>query len=72
MFARGEFSMVRSQAGIEAYTQFRFYNRLFWLGLLGIVAFPLMSIVVAAVVYQITKNSNLSAAHQLAQALRAV
>lgn len=53
--------MVRSQAGVEAYTQFRFYNRLFWIGLLGIVAFPLMSIVVAAVVYQITKNSNLSA-----------
>jgi hypothetical protein len=46
------------QAAIQGY---RFYNRLFWLGVLGIFLLPVAALVVAMVVFQITKNSNLSA-----------
>lgn len=47
-----------NQAALQGY---RFYNRLFWLGILGIFLFPVAALVVAMVVFQITKNSNLSA-----------
>lgn len=45
----------------EALQRYRFYNRLFWLGLLGIVLFPLAAVLVAMVAWLITKNSNVSA-----------
>lgn len=40
---------------------YRFYNRLFWLGIFGIVLFPFMSVVVAFIAFQVTKDSNISA-----------
>jgi hypothetical protein len=44
-----------------AVRKYRFYNRLFWLGVTGIFLFPVAAMIVAAVVFQITKNSNISA-----------
>lgn len=44
-----------------AVRKYRFYNRLFWLGVTGIFLFPVVAMIVAAVVFQITKNSNISA-----------
>lgn len=46
------------QAALQGY---RTYNRLFWIGVFGIFLFPVAALVVAMVVFQITKNSNLSA-----------
>ena len=44
-----------------AVRKYRFYNRLYWLGVTGIFLFPVAAMIVAAVVFQITKNSNISA-----------
>lgn len=44
----------------EALQVYRKYNRLFWLGIIGIFLFPVLSLVVAAVVYSVTKDSNIS------------
>jgi len=52
--------VVPSEAMQAALKKYRSRNRLFWMGLLGIVLFPVAAVIVAAVVYQITKNSNLS------------
>ncbi len=52
--------MVQSESMQAAITKYRRLNRLFWLGLLGIVLLPVAALIVAMVVYQITKNSNLS------------
>lgn len=52
--------MGSSESLQAALKKYRSLNRLFWLGLLGIVLFPVAAVIVAAVVYQITKNSNLS------------
>lgn len=48
----------QTQAAARIY---RKYNRLFWLGIIGIFLFPVLAMVVAAVVFSITKNSNYSA-----------
>jgi hypothetical protein len=53
--------MGQAQAKQAALQGYRFYNRLFWLGVFGIVLMPVAALVVAMVVFQITKNSNLSA-----------
>ncbi len=56
-----EDGIVGSSESLQAaLRKYRSLNRLFWLGLLGIVLFPVAAVIVAAVVYQITKNSNLS------------
>jgi len=52
--------VVQSESMQAAITKYRRLNRLFWLGLLGIVLLPVAALIVAMVVYQITKNSNLS------------
>ena len=52
--------MVPSESMQEAIRKYRRLNRLFWLGLSGMVLFPVVALIVAMVVYQITKNSNLS------------
>ncbi len=41
--------------------EYRFYNRLFLLGILGIFLFPVAALLVAMVAFQITRNSNISA-----------
>lgn len=53
--------MIQSPSKRAAVRKYRFYNRLFWLGVTGIFLFPLVAMIVAAVVFQITKNSNISA-----------
>ena len=53
--------MDQAQSKQAALQGYRFYNRLFWLGVLGIFLLPVAALVVAMVVFQITKNSNLSA-----------
>jgi len=59
--ARWEDCSVSSSGSLQAaLRRYRSRNRLFWLGLWGIVLFPVAAVIVAAVVYQVTKNSNLS------------
>lgn len=53
--------MSQALSVVAARQVYRFYNRLFWLGVLGIILFPLAAVVVAMVAYQITKDSNVSA-----------
>jgi hypothetical protein len=53
--------MDQAQSLQAALRGYRTYNRLFWLGVFGIFLFPVVALVVAMVVFQITKNSNLSA-----------
>jgi hypothetical protein len=53
--------MIKSPSMRAAVRKYRFYNRLFWLGVTGIFLFPVAAMIVAAVVFQITKNSNISA-----------
>ena len=53
--------MDQAQSKQAALQGYRFYNRLFWLGVLGIFLLPVAALVVAMIVFQITKNSNLSA-----------
>jgi hypothetical protein len=53
--------MIQSPSMRAAVRKYRFYNRLFWLGVTGIFLFPVAAMIVAAVVFQITKNSNISA-----------
>jgi hypothetical protein len=53
--------MIQSPSMRAAVRKYRFYNRLFWLGVTGIFLFPVVAMIVAAVVFQITKNSNISA-----------
>lgn len=53
--------MIQSPSMRAAVRNYRFYNRLFWLGVTGIFLFPVAAMIVAAVVFQITKNSNISA-----------
>ncbi len=53
--------MNQDQSVNAARQRYRFYNRLFWWGVLGIVLFPVAALVVAMVAFQITKNSNVSA-----------
>lgn len=53
--------MIQSPSKRAAVRKYRFYNRLFWLGVTGIFLFPVVAMIVAAVVFQITKNSNISA-----------
>lgn len=48
----------QTQAAARIYSK---YNRLFWLGIIGIFMFPILALVVAAVVFSVTKNSNYSA-----------
>jgi hypothetical protein len=52
--------VVQSESMQAALKRYRVLNRLFWLGLVGIVLFPVAALMVALVVYQLTKNSNLS------------
>jgi len=52
--------VVPSESLQAAFKKYRSLNRLFWFGLVGIVLFPVAALIVAVVVYQITKNSNLS------------
>lgn len=51
-------SAQSTQAALQRY---RSYNRLFWAGVLGIFLLPVAALVVAFIVYQVTKNSNISA-----------
>ncbi|MBL8817453.1 MAG: hypothetical protein JNL58_15605 [Planctomyces sp.] len=53
--------MDQAQSKQAALRGYQFYNRLFWLGVLGIFLFPVAAMVVAMVAFQITKNSNISA-----------
>lgn len=53
--------MVQAQSSQAALRNYRYWNRLFWLGILGIFVFPVVAFVVAMIVFQITKNSNISA-----------
>lgn len=53
--------MDQAQSKQAALQGYRFYNRLFWLGMFGIFLFPVAALVVAMVVFQVTKDSNLSA-----------
>lgn len=53
--------MVQTQSSQAALRRYRYWNRVFWLGILGIFLFPMVALVVAMVVFQVTKNSNISA-----------
>jgi hypothetical protein len=53
--------MNQAQSANAALQGYRFYNRLFWFGVLGIFFFPVVALVVAMVAFQVTSNSNISA-----------